>query len=98
MFIVLLRFGENKADASHLMKGHAEWIAAGINDGAFLLVGSLRPNLGGAVMALAASREVLEARLARDPWVAARVVEPEILEVVPARTDPRLAFLLAPPG
>jgi hypothetical protein len=36
----------------------------------------------------------LQNRLNEDPFVAANVVSAEILEISPAKTDPRLAFLL----
>ena len=40
MFIVLLRFSDNKGRASQFMEGHKEWIKRGFDDGVFLLVGS----------------------------------------------------------
>ncbi len=46
MFIVLLKFSNNKVQASQLMEGHKEWIKRGIDDGLFLFVGTLQPNLG----------------------------------------------------
>ena len=51
MFIVLLKFSDNKAKASQLMDGHNEWIKRGFDDGIFLVVGSLQPNLGGGILA-----------------------------------------------
>ena len=47
MFVVLLKFSDNKGKASQLMEGHKEWIKRNFDDGVFLLVGSLQPNLGG---------------------------------------------------
>lgn len=94
MFIVFLRFSTNKAKASEFMLGHNAWIARGIDDGVFLVVGSLQPGLGGAVLAHGIRRADLEARLADDPFVASDVVRAEIFEVSPAKTAPHLAFLL----
>ena len=51
MFIVLLKFSDNKAKASQFMDGHNEWIKRGFDDGIFLVVGSLQPNLGGGILA-----------------------------------------------
>ena len=51
MFIVLLRFSSNKGRASRFMEGHKEWIKRGFDDGVFLLVGSLQPDLGGGIVA-----------------------------------------------
>ena len=94
MFIAFLRFSANKHQANELMAGHNQWIASGLADGVFLLVGSLRPSLGGAVVAHNTTREELEKRLRADPFVAHDVVTVELFEVSPAKSDPRLAFLL----
>ena len=94
MFVVLLKFADNKAQAGAHMEGHNNWIKQGFDDGVLLLVGSLQPNLGGAIVAQAASREELEARVNEDPFVAENVVSAEILEITPARADDRLSFLV----
>ncbi len=93
MFIVLLKLSNNRARAGTLLPAHNAWIARGFEEGAFLLVGSLQPKLGGAVLAHGMTREDLEARVREDPFVAEDVVSAEILELTLARTDPRLAFL-----
>ena len=46
MFVVLLKFSDNKSQASDLMEGHKERIKRGFDDGVFLLAGSLQPQLG----------------------------------------------------
>jgi uncharacterized protein YciI len=95
MFIVFLRFSENKQQANALMAGHKQWLASGFADGVFLLAGSLKPHLGGAIVAHHTTREELGARIRADPFVAHDVVTVELLEITPAKADPRLAFLLA---
>ncbi|TAJ33298.1 YciI family protein [Bosea sp. (in: a-proteobacteria)] len=94
MFVITLRFLD-KAKAPPLMDGHNAWIRRGFEDGIFLLVGSLQPDAGGAILAHGASLTAIEARVQDDPFVAEGVVRAEILEVVPGRTDERLAFLKA---
>jgi uncharacterized protein YciI len=94
MFIVFLKFSDNKAQAGQFMDGHNAWIKRGFDDGVFLLVGSLQPNLGGGIVAHDTSREDLEARVDEDPFVAQNVVTAEIVEFTPARADERLSFLL----
>lgn len=96
MFIVLLRFSQNKARAAEFMQAHNEWIRQGLEDGVFLVVGSLQPKQGGAVLAHGTTLADLQARVDADPFVAEKVVSAEILEITPAKTDPRLAFLLPP--
>ena len=94
MFMISLKFAENKAEAPAHMDAHNQWIQQGFDDGVFLLVGSLQPNLGGAILAQAGSRADIEARVRQDPFVAAGVVNAEIAEITPARRDPRLEFLM----
>jgi uncharacterized protein YciI len=77
------------------MDGHNKWIKRGFDDGVFLLVGSLQPNLGGGAVASNTSLPDLQSRINDDPFVAQNVVSAEILEITPAKTDERLKFLLA---
>jgi len=94
MFIVFLKFSDNKSQAAEFMEGHNSWIKSGFDDGVFLLVGSLQPNAGGAIVAHNASLADLQNRVYLDPFVAQNVVTAEIVEITPAKTDERLTFLL----
>ncbi|WP_327304038.1 hypothetical protein OG730_10730 [Streptomyces sp. NBC_01298] len=94
MFVVLLRFSDNKAAAGQHMAGHQEWIQRGLEDGVFLLVGGIQPGLGGAVLAHNTSPEELSKRVDEDPFVAQDVVTAEIIEIAPGMADERLSFLL----
>ena len=94
MFIVLLKFSDNKDQAGALMESHNKWIKRGFDDNVFLLVGSLQPGLGGGIVAHNTSLKELEARVIGDPFVAQNVVTSEILEIAPAKTDERLQFLV----
>ena len=94
MFIVLLKFSSNKGQATQFMEGHKEWIKRGFDDGVFLLVGSLQPNLGGGIVAHNTSLSPLQNRVNSDPFVAENVVNAEILEIAPSKADARLNFLL----
>ena len=38
MFVVMLKFAANKAQASQFMEGHKKWIKRGFDDGVFLLI------------------------------------------------------------
>jgi uncharacterized protein YciI len=95
MFTVFLRFADGRAKAPQFMDAHKAWIKKGLDDGVFLMVGSLQPNLGGAILAHGVSRDQLETRINEDPFVAKGIVAAEIMEISPARTDPRLEFLMA---
>ena len=94
MFVVLLKFSDNKGNASQFMEGHKEWIKRNFDDGVFLLVGSLQPNLGGGIVAHNTSLPDLQSRVNNDPFVVESVVNAEILEITPSKADPRLKFLL----
>lgn len=94
MFVVLLKFSANKGQAGQFMEGHKDWIKRGFDDGVFLLVGNLQPNLGGALVAHNTSLAELQARVNKDPFVAENVVTADILEIAPSRADERLKFLL----
>lgn len=93
LFIVLLKFSDNKAKASQFMEGHKAWIQRGFEEGVFLMAGSLQPGLGGTIMAHKTSLPDLENRVNADPFVAEKIVSADILEITPSLTDPRLAFL-----
>jgi uncharacterized protein YciI len=99
MYIVLLQFSGNKSQASEFMQGHKEWIKRGIDEGVFLVVGSLKPNKttgkgGGGIIAHNTSLEELQQRVNDDPFVVENVVTTEVLEISPNQVDERLNFLL----
>lgn len=94
MFMILLKFSDNKTQAGQFMEGHNAWIKRGFDDGIFLVAGSLQPNLGGGIIAHNTSLSDLQSRVNDDPFVAENIVSAEILEITPAKTDERLHFLL----
>ncbi len=94
MFVVLLKFSENKNKAGDFMEGHNQWIKSGFDDGVFILVGSLQPNLGGSVIAHNTSLPELQDRVNKDPFVVENIVSTEILEIDPKKADDRLNFLI----
>ena len=94
MFVILLKFSENKSRAGEYMEDHNKWIKQGFEDGVFLMVGSLLPNSGGSVIAYNTTLAELEERLNSDPFVAENVVKAEILEIEAKKTDHRLSFLI----
>ena len=94
MFIILLKFSDNKDQAGQHMDGHNQWLKRGFDDGVFLLVGSLQPKLGGGIVAHNTSLEELQNRVNDDPFVTENVVTAEFLEITPAESDERLQFLV----
>lgn len=98
MFVIYLKLTEKKSKAPDYMAAHNAWIASGVVEGAFLVVGSLKPQGGGAILAHGEDRAAIEARIEADPFVREGIVVAEIQEVAPVRTDNRLAFLLDAAG
>ncbi|MGD8325314.1 MAG: hypothetical protein PVF65_00215 [Sphingomonadales bacterium] len=95
MYIITLRFSDNKAKAKEYMEGHKAWISDGFKDDVFLYVGSLQPNAGGVLLAHNATPEEIQERVNQDPFVIENIVTADILETTPGRTDSRLEFLTA---
>jgi uncharacterized protein YciI len=93
MFVVLLRFTENKHLASEHMAGHNDWIRKGVDETVFLLTGSVSGGQGGAIIAHGLTRADLEKRLEADPFVAERIVTTEVIEIEPSAVNHRLAFV-----
>lgn len=93
MFVVMLRFSKNRDLARQFMTAHNEWIERGFADGVFLLVGSLQPGLGGAIVAHGTALSDLQDRVDQDPFVEQGIVSTQILEISPATIDDRLEFL-----
>ena len=94
MFVVFLKFSDNKSNAGQFMDGHNAWIKKGIEDDIFLVVGSLQPNLGGGILAHNITLEDLQNRVNEDPFVTENVVVAEIYEISPSMADKRLSFLM----
>lgn len=94
MFVILLRFAGNRAQAPRFMESHKAWLQHGFEDGVFLVAGRLQPDAGGAILAHGASLPEIRDRVSEDPFVKENVVSAEILEMTPARTDARLGFLV----
>ena len=94
MYIILLRFSENKNLAPDHLDGHRAWLKQGFDTGMFLLAGSLKPGVGGGILAVADSQDAMTHFVDQDPFVVANVVTAEVLELEPARADTRLNFLL----
>ncbi|MFO6420158.1 YciI family protein [Hylemonella sp. W303a] len=94
MFVVVLGFSTQRAQAALHLAGHQAWLKQGLDEGVFLLAGSLRDRGGGALLAHGLTREALQARVQQDPFVVADVVRAEIMEITPSLADARLRFLL----
>lgn len=94
MHIIFLRFGPNRAMASQWMDGHKQWIQQGIDEGVFLMAGSLDAGQGGVVLATGLAPEEVERRVELDPFVVHGVVSAELHRVTPSRLADGMAAVL----
>jgi len=94
VYIVFLKFAENKASAPQFMEAHKNWIKQGLDENVFLLVGSIEPNAGGAILAHNSTEEEIHERINTDPFVKEGVVTAEITGVTPSKVAKNLEFLI----
>ena len=78
MFIVFLKFGPHRAQASQWMSDHNQCIQQGFDDGVFLMTGSLGNAQGGVVLAANVDDAGLQRRIEQDPFVVHGVVSAEV--------------------
>lgn len=93
MFVIYLKFSTNKPKAPNFMDAHNAWIKSGFESGKFLIVGSLKPNLGGAIIAHNSDFEEIENIVKSDPFVKNDIVTYEINEISINKNDERLGFV-----
>ncbi|MCK5500057.1 MAG: hypothetical protein KAI82_02215, partial [Tritonibacter mobilis] len=60
MFVIFLKFTEEKTRAGEAMEAHKAWLAQGFSDGIFLAAGSLDDGAGGAILAYDEDRDALD--------------------------------------
>lgn len=93
MFILLLKFSKNKVAASQYMEDHNQWIASGFADGVFHCVGTIKPGVGGAILASGEDLEKIKTRVNADPFVKHEVVTAEVIEVEVKKSSSATEFL-----
>lgn len=98
MHIIILKFADNRHNAAQHLPGHKAWLARGLEDGVFLLAGSLGSNLGGAILARGNSLAKIQDRVNEDPFVRENVVSAEVLEFSPSVASEDFQFLLGQEG
>ncbi|AZO61322.1 MULTISPECIES: YciI family protein [unclassified Mesorhizobium] len=79
MFIVSLNYKVPLTEIDRLAPAHVEWLKACYAEGIFVASGPKRPRTGGIIVARG-SRDVLDARLAADPFSEAGAADYEITE------------------
>lgn len=93
MYIIFLKFSQQRANAGEWMEAHKAWLQQGFDEGVFIASGSLPNKQGGAILAHNAEPNALNERLAADPFVEHGIVNAEVIDVSLSKLDPRLAFI-----
>jgi uncharacterized protein YciI len=94
VYIVFLKFAQNRARAGELMAEHNQWLADGFASGAFVVAGSLDNAQGGVLIARDMDQAVLLERVRQDPFVVHGVVAAEVHGFKPSRLADGLASVL----
>ena len=93
MHVILLKFAENKSAAPDFMEKHNAWIAKGLSEGIFQMVGSLKSG-GGFILATGEDEAAIAERVDADPFVQHGIVSAEIQTVDIKRVAPQFQKLI----
>ncbi|MER8748850.1 YciI family protein [Mesorhizobium sp. M1050] len=85
MFVVSLNYKVPLTENDRLQAAHVEWLNACYADGIFVASGPKKPRTGGIIIARC-PREVLDARLAADPFAKAGAAEYDVTEFLARMT------------
>ena len=96
MYIVFLRFAQNRAQAGQWMAEHNKWLADSFASGDFLIAGSLENAQGGVLIARDMDHSALLDRVRQDPFVLHGVVAAEVHGFKPSRLAEGLSAVVAP--
>lgn len=79
MFVVSLNYKVPLTEIDRLQAAHIEWLKACYAEGLFVASGPKKPRTGGIIIAQC-PREVLDARLAADPFAMANAADFDVTE------------------
>ena len=85
MFVVSLNYKVPLTEIDQLQAAHVEWLKACYADGIFVVSGPKKPRTGGIIIAQC-PRDVLDARLAADPFAKAGAADYDVTEFVARMT------------
>ncbi|MFD7644122.1 YciI family protein [Kitasatospora sp. NPDC059795] len=91
MFILELTYTAPLERIDALLPAHVAWLEQHYANGTFLASGRKVPRDGGVIIAVAESRDAIEALAATDPFAQAGATAYRITEFVPTTTGPELA-------
>ena len=85
MFVVSLNYKVPLTEIDRLQAAHIEWLKGCYSDGIFVASGPKKPRTGGIIIAQC-PREILDARLAADPFAKAGAADYEVTEFLARMT------------
>ncbi|WP_095084561.1 YciI family protein [Mesorhizobium sophorae] len=85
MFVVSLNYKVPLTEIDRLQAAHIEWLKACYAEGIFVASGPKKPRTGGIIIAQC-PREVLDARLAADPFAMCNAADYEVTEFLARMT------------
>ncbi|MFF0393097.1 YciI family protein [Kitasatospora sp. NPDC004615] len=91
MFILELTYTAPLERIDALLPAHVAWLEQHYASGTFLASGRKVPRDGGVIIAVAESRDAVEALAATDPFAQGDVAQYRVTEFVPTTTGPELA-------
>ncbi|TGQ71176.1 hypothetical protein EN829_001985 [Mesorhizobium sp. M00.F.Ca.ET.186.01.1.1] len=92
MFVVSLNYKVPLTEIAQLQAAHIEWLKACYAEGIFVASGPQKPRTGGIIIAQC-PREILDARLAADPFAKAGASDYDVTEFLARMTAPGLDTL-----
>lgn len=93
MFIISLTYHKSLEEVDAHLNAHVAFLKENYTKGFFLASGRKTPRTGGIILALASSKEEIEALIKHDPFYIYDVATYAITEFTPSMTSPELAFL-----
>ncbi|MBV8491151.1 MAG: YciI family protein [Candidatus Eremiobacteraeota bacterium] len=85
MFILLNRYLKSLDEVDRVLPEHRSFQDKMYASGVFIVSGRFEPRTGGATLAIAPSRDAIEAILRDDPFVREGITEYEVIEFTPTR-------------
>ncbi|AHH22221.1 hypothetical protein NONO_c74660 [Nocardia nova SH22a] len=95
MFVVVLTYTADLEIIDSLIPEHTAWLDANYAAGVFLASGRRVPRTGGVIVVDIETRAQLDEILRQDPFGLAGAATYEVIEFVPTKTAPALAYLTA---
>lgn len=94
MFVVSITYKVNLEQVESHLDDHIAYLDRQYELGHFLVSGRKVPRTGGVILALAQSREMLDAVLVEDPFYQHALADYDVTEFVPTKSSQELALLL----